>query len=79
MMLECVFGMFNSGTYGTYEKTTETSIYITSWFVELFYVFILIRYELTDFVLRTVVQGNGKVEIVGIGFDENEIFRFKID
>ena len=55
MLVECVLGMFGPGTYGTYEKTIQTTIYITSWFVELYFIFILIRYELNDFVLRTVV------------------------
>ena len=41
--------------------------------------FILIKYELTDFVLRTVVLGNGRVEIVGIDRNENELFKFRID
>ena len=79
IMVGIFFSFFNDGTYSTYSKVVQTVIYITSWFVELFYVFILIRYELTDFVLRTVVQGNGQVEIVGIDRNENELFKFSID
>ena len=79
IMVEIFFGLFNSGTYGTYEKTIQTIIYITSWFVEIFYMFILMKYELTDFVLRTVVLGNGQVEIVGIDRNENELFKFSVD
>ena len=47
--------------------------------LELFFTFIHIHYELTDYSLRTAVSADGQVEVFAIDRNENEVFRFYID
>ena len=47
-------------------------------FVQVIYVYILSRFEITDYTLRTVVTLEG-VEIVGMSVNEEVIFKFRID
>ena len=51
---------------------------ITLFLVQLIYVYILGKFEMTDYTLRTIVTLEG-VEIVGISVNEEELFKFRID
>ena len=46
--------------------------------MQTIYVYILAKFEITEYTLRTVVTFEG-VEIVGISVNEEELFKFKID
>ena len=51
---------------------------ITLFLVQLIYVYILGKFEMTDYTLRTIVTLEG-VEILGISVNEEELFKFRID
>ena len=51
---------------------------ITLFLVQAIYVYILGKFEMTDYTLRTIVTLEA-VEIVGISVNEEELFKFRID
>ena len=57
----------------------ECSLVIILFLVQTAYVYILTKFEITDYTLRTVVTFEGYVEVHGIGENEEEIFKFRID
>ncbi len=44
--------------------------------MEALYTYILMSCQLTDFVLKTVVHTNNQVFIIGISYDDVELFKF---
>ena len=47
--------------------------------LESMIVYIIIRFELTEFEMRTVVRLDGKIEIQGVGINENVLFNFTLN
>ena len=61
-----------------YEWIFISTMVSTLFLVQAIYVYILGKFQMTDYTLRTRVTLEG-VEIVGVSVNEEELFKFKID
>ena len=68
--------LLSRDNYGFF--TGLVAILVVEMIINLFYVYLIVNYELTNFNLRTVVQINGQVDLIGIDIEERVLFRFVV-